>query len=61
MVTGGGWIVLGQRYLTEERTSLLSTAFAGTLHQVNLWDAPATAGQMWNAGHKCTWPIAGGV
>ena len=24
-------------------------------------DVPATADQMWNAAHNCTWPIAGGV
>ncbi|XP_068689881.1 uncharacterized protein [Montipora foliosa] len=60
-ITGGGWIVLGQRYLAEEKTSLLSTAFVGTLHQVSLWDVPATADHMWNAAHNCTWPIAGSV
>ena len=60
-ITGGGWIVLGQRYLAEEKTSVPSTAFVGTLHQVNLWDVPATADQMWTAAHNCTWPIAGGV
>ena len=60
-ITGGGWIVLGQRYLAEEKISSLSTAFAGTLHQVSLWDEPATADHMWNAAHNCTWPIAGSV
>ncbi|XP_067016111.1 uncharacterized protein [Acropora muricata] len=60
-ITGGGWIVLGQRYLAEEKTSVPSTAFVGTLHQVNLWDVPGTAYQMWTAAHNCTWPIAGGV
>ena len=60
-ITGGGWIVLGQRYLAEGRTKSLSTAFGGTLHQVSLWDVPATADHMWNAAHNCTWPIAGSV
>ena len=60
-ITGGGWIVLGQRYLAGEKTSLLSTAFVGTLHQVSLWDVPVTANHMWNAAHNCTWPIAGSV
>ncbi|KAJ7360011.1 hypothetical protein OS493_019098 [Desmophyllum pertusum] len=60
-ITGGGWVVLGQRYLAEEKTSVLSTAFVGTLHQSSLWDVPATADHMWNAAHNCTWPIAGSV
>ena len=60
-ITGGGWIVLGQRYLAENKTAVLSTAFVGTLHQVSLWDVPATADHMWNAAHNCTWPIAGSV
>ena len=60
-ITGGGWIVLGQRYLAEEQTTSLSTAFVGALHQVSLWDVPATADHMWNAAHNCTWPIAGSV
>ncbi|XP_015761109.1 PREDICTED: sushi, von Willebrand factor type A, EGF and pentraxin domain-containing protein 1-like isoform X1 [Acropora digitifera] len=60
-ITGGGWIVLGQRYLAEEKTSLLSTAFVGTLHQVSLWDVPSTAYHMWNGAHNCSWPIAGSV
>ena len=60
-ITGGGWIVLGQRYLAEEQNKSLLTAFGGTLHQVSLWDVPATADHMWNAAHNCTWPIAGSV
>lgn len=60
-ITGGGWIVLGQRYLAEDLTKSISTAFGGTLHQVSLWDVPATADHMWNAAHNCTWPIAGSV
>ena len=60
-INGGGWIVLGQRYIAEEKMSLLSTAFEGTLHQVSLWDVPASADHMWNAAHNCTWPVAGSV
>jgi len=60
-ITGGGWIVLGQRYLAEEQTTSLSTAFRGTLHQVSVWDIPATANHMWNAAQNCTWPIPGNV
>ncbi len=60
-ITGGGWIVLGQRYLAGEKASALSSSFVGTLHQVSLWDVPATADHMWNAAHNCTWPIAGSV
>ena len=60
-ITGGGWIVLGQRYLAEEQNKSLLTAFGGTLHQVSFWDVPATADHMWNAAHNCTWPIAGSV
>lgn len=60
-ITGGGWIVLGQRYFAEEKTPAFSTAFVGTMHQVSLWDVPATADHMWNAAHNCTWPIAGSV
>ena len=41
--------------------SFFLTLTSGTLHQVNIWDVPATADQMWNAAHNCTWPIAGGV
>ena len=61
IITGGGWIVLGQRYLAGKLTKSISTAFGGTLHQVSLWDVPATADHMWNAAHNCTWPIAGSV
>ena len=53
-ITGGGWIVLGQRYLAEEQTTSLLTAFVGALHQVSLWDVPAAADHMWNAAHNCT-------
>lgn len=60
-IIGGGWIVLGQRYLAEENKSVLSTAFVGTLHQVGFWNVPATPYHMWNAAHNCTWPIAGSV
>ena len=60
-IIGGGWIVLGQRYLAEEKISTLSTAFAGTLHQVGFWNGPATSLHMWNAAHNCTWPIAGSL
>ena len=54
-------MVLGQEFLAGEPSSSLSTAFAGTLHQVSFWDVPATADHMWNAAHNCTWPIAGSV
>ena len=60
-ITGGGWIALGQRYFAGKKSPDLSTAFTGTLHQVSLWDVPATADHMWNAAHNCTWPIAGSV
>ncbi|CAH3139938.1 unnamed protein product, partial [Porites evermanni] len=60
-ITGGGWMVLGQEFLAGKPSSSLSTAFAGTLHQVSFWDVPATADHMWNAAHNCTWPIAGSV
>jgi len=60
-ITGGGWIVLGQRYLAGEQTKSISTAFSGTLHQVSVWNVLATADHMWNAAHNCKWPIAGSV
>jgi len=60
-IFGGGWIVLGQHYLAREKKSDLSTAFVGTLHQVNFWNVPAMADHMWNAAHNCTWPISGSV
>lgn len=60
-IRGGGWIALGQRYFVENKTSALSTAFVGTLHQVSVWNAPSTAFHMWNAAHNCTWPIAGSL
>ncbi|PFX23098.1 sushi, von Willebrand factor type A, EGF and pentraxin domain-containing protein 1-like isoform X2 [Stylophora pistillata] len=60
-IMGGGWIVLGQRYLAEEQTPTESTAFVGTLHQASFWDVPASADHMWNAAHSCTWPVAGSV
>ena len=60
-IRGGGWMVLGQRYLAENKTSALSTAFFGTLHQVSVWNVPTTALFMWNLAHNCTWPIAGNV
>ena len=61
IIMGGGWIVLGQRYLADGQNPTESTAFLGTLHQVSLWDVPASADHMWNAAHNCTWPIAGSV
>lgn len=60
-VNGGGWIVLGQRYLAGEKTASLKTAFVGTLHQVSIWNVPATPYHMWNAAHNCSWPIAGSL
>lgn len=60
-IRGGGWIALGQRYLAENKTSDLSTAFVGTLHQVSVWNVPSTAFHMWNSAHNCTWLIAGNV
>ena len=60
-IIGGGWVVLGQRYLAEVKMSTLSTAFAGTMHQVNFWNVPAGPFDMWNAAHNCTWPIAGSL
>ncbi|PFX23105.1 Fibropellin-1 [Stylophora pistillata] len=61
IVRGEGWIVLGQRYLAEEKTASLKTAFVGTLHQVNVWNVPGTSYHMWNAAHNCSWPIAGSL
>ena len=60
-IIGGGWLVLGQRFLAEVKTSTLSTAFAGTMHQVGFWDAPADPIDMWIAAQNCTWPIAGSL
>lgn len=60
-LAGKGWIVLGQRYLAVKKNSALSTAFVGTLHQVNLWNVAANQDHMWNAAHICTFPIAGGI
>ena len=61
IIIGGGWIVLGQRYLAEEKLSDLSRAFVGTLHQVGFWNEAANRDLMWNAAHSCTWPIAGSL
>lgn len=61
IIRGGGWIVLGQRHLAEEKTSALSSAFVGTLHQVNIWNVPGMRDHMWNAAHSCSWPIAGSL
>ena len=58
-ISGGGWIVLGQRYLAGENRSLLSTAFVGTLHQVNFWNAPGVPAHMTILAYNCTWPVAG--
>ena len=60
-VAGRGLIVLGQQYLAAKRRPALTTAFVGTLHQVNLWNVAANPDHMWNAAHSCTWPIAGSV
>ena len=60
-ITGGGWVVLGQRYLAEVKMSTLSTAFVGTMHQVSFWNEPASPLDMWNAAHTCTWSIAGSL
>ena len=61
IITGGGWIVLGQRYLAEEKIAALSSAFVGRLHQVSIWNVAATRDHMWNAAHDCSWPIAGSL
>ena len=60
-IIGGGWVVLGQRYLAEVKMSTLATAFGGTMHQVSFWNVPASPLFMWNAAHNCTWPIAGSL
>ena len=60
-IRGGRWIALGQRYLADDNSPPASTAFYGTMHQVNVWNAPSTAFHMWNAAHNCTWPIAGSL
>lgn len=60
-VRGGGWIALGQRYLTEDNPPAMPTAFVGVMHQVSVWNVPSTAFHMWNAAHNCTWLIAGSV
>ena len=60
-LAGEGWIVLGQRFLAEDKNPALSAAFVGTLHQVNLWNVAANPDHMWNAAHNCTFPIAGSV
>ena len=60
-ISGGGWIVLGQRYLAGQNSSLLSTAFVGTLHQVNFWNVPGTPDHMWIGALNCTLPIAGTI
>ncbi|PFX23088.1 Fibropellin-1 [Stylophora pistillata] len=61
IIRGGGWIVLGQRHLAEEKIAALSSAFVGILHQVSIWNAAATRDHMWNAAHNCSWPIAGSL
>ena len=60
-IIGGGWVVLGQRFLAEVKMSTLSTAFAGTMHQVGFWNEAADPLDMWNAAQNCTWPIAGNL
>lgn len=60
-IRGGGWIALGQRYLAEDDSPPISSAFFGTMHQVNVWNAASTAFHMWNAAQTCTWPIAGSL
>lgn len=60
-IIGGGWIVLGQRFLAEVKMSTLSTAFAGTMHQVGFWNGPADSMDMSIAAQNCTWPIAGSL
>ncbi|XP_068737640.1 uncharacterized protein [Montipora capricornis] len=61
VVAGGGWIVLGQRYLAGDSKTVLSKAFVGTLHQFNIWNVPAMEFHMWNAAHNCTWAVSGSV
>lgn len=61
IIRGGGWIVLGQRYLAEENITALSSAFVGRLHQLSIWNVVATRDHMWNAAHDCNWPIAGSL
>ena len=61
IIFGGGWIVIGQRYLAGENKSLLATAFVGTLHQVNVWNVPGHPDLMWMGAHNCTWVAGGSV
>ena len=61
ILTGGGWIALGQRLTASGPAAEASDSFVGSLHQVNLWNVPATKDHMWNAAHNCTWPIGGSV
>ncbi|XP_031559986.1 uncharacterized protein LOC116296157 isoform X2 [Actinia tenebrosa] len=58
---GGGWIILGQKYSWSKKQYVASESFVGILHQVNIWKNAANQEYMWNAAHKCSWPIGGDV
>lgn len=55
----GGYMILGQKYSFE--TDIIEDSYAGLMHQFHIWLTPGSTSHMWNAAHRCSWPIGGDV
>ena len=59
IMSGGGWMSLGKRYLAAQNKPDQSTFFSGSLHEVNVWYTAALPDHMYLGAQNCTWPIPG--
>lgn len=60
-LNGSGSFILGQKFSWEKNSFVKPDSFVGALHQVNVWRDSASDEYMWNAAHKCHWPMGGNI
>jgi len=57
----GGYMILGQKYSFETDRYIIEDSYVGLMHQFHIWLTPGSTSHMWNAAHRCSWPIGGDV
>ena len=57
----GGYMVLGQKYSSKTDRHIIEDSYVGLIHQFHMWLTPGSTSHMWNAAHRCSWPIGGDV
>ncbi|XP_020610476.1 sushi, von Willebrand factor type A, EGF and pentraxin domain-containing protein 1-like isoform X1 [Orbicella faveolata] len=57
----GGYMVLGQKYSSKTDRYIIEDSYAGLMHQFHIWLTLGSTSHMWNAAHRCAWPIGGDV